>query len=56
MSCVPTLQEILKVDPDLEQCKDHLEYRWQQYNMVLDNIIKNEGSLIRFAEVSGICC
>lgn len=39
------------MDPQLEQSRDHLEYRWRHYRLLRENIIVNEGSLAEFAQV-----
>lgn len=45
------MQAILKADPQLNDYKDHLMYRWQQYTHVKQMITEAEGSLTKFAEV-----
>lgn len=40
---------LYSVDPQLNEHRDHIEYRWGQYQAVRDNIIKAHGSLEEFA-------
>jgi hypothetical protein len=44
-------QALYGVDPQLNEHRDHIEYRWGQYQAVRDNIIKAHGSLEEFARV-----
>lgn len=46
-------QALYSVDPQLSEHRDHIEYRWGQYQAVKDNIIKAHGSLEEFARVRG---
>jgi len=45
------LQALYSVDPQLGEHRDHLEYRWNQYQTVKANIEKAHGSLEEFAKV-----
>lgn len=47
---VETDLDILKRDPLLEQHRDHLLYRWSQYQRIKSAIEDAEGSLLNFAE------
>ena len=37
----------------LRDYKDHLDYRWEQYNKTKEAIVKAHGSLAEFAKVRG---
>lgn len=48
-----TAQAIYKVDPQLLEVRDHLDYRWQQYKATKEAIEKGAGGLKQFAKVRG---
>jgi hypothetical protein len=50
--CPAVPQALYGIDPQLNEHRDHIEYRWNQYKSVRENIIKAHGSLEEFARVS----
>jgi hypothetical protein len=50
------LQALYAIDPQLNEHRDHLEYRWNQYKSTRDNIVKAHGSLEEFAKVRPTHC
>ena len=50
------LQAIYNDDPLLEAHRDHLDYRWAQYNSMKRDIANAEGSLAEFARVRCNTC
>lgn len=53
LPCHTFSQALYGIDPQLNEHRDHLEYRWNQYQTVKANIEKAHGSLEEFAKVWG---
>jgi hypothetical protein len=51
--CHPLPQPLYETDSQLLGFRDHLDYRWSQFNAVRSNIETAEGSLEQFAKARG---